>query len=50
MYVDISYTSPGVLNGREKRFIDAKSVEILYLNEVVDNPSNTAAKCTNLDI
>ena len=45
MYLDICYTVPGKTSSGTRRFIDPKTVEILFLNEVVDNPSHTIMKC-----
>ena len=48
MYLDICYTVSGRNSNGSRRFIDPKTVEILFLNEVVDNPSNTLTKCMSI--
>jgi hypothetical protein len=46
MYMDISYTAVPMGSNGEKRHVDAQNLEVLFLNEVVDNPSNTLTCCT----
>lgn len=44
-YLDISYTAPCHNRKNQKCFIDPTTVEVLFLTEVVDNPSHTLTKC-----
>jgi hypothetical protein len=49
MYLDILTTVNSVDMNGKRRFIDPKTVELLFLYEIIDNPSNTNTKCMSLD-
>lgn len=48
MYLDILTTVFSQDKSRKRRYIDPRTLEILFLIETVDNPSHTIAKCMSL--
>ena len=45
MYLDISCPARGYIKPAERRYVDPETVEVLFLNELVDNPAHTLSKC-----